>query len=278
MQTARFMHLRWLRADRDRRRCGGRPVLAVPVRFTRANRYNPSMPRPLSTSALERLGRRLVSADRPAAADIEQLHVLLAGYRPVLSSAAALVAAETGIVPSSRVKNTGTIVEKLRRSGGSKLSSMHDLGGMRLIVTGGRETQDQVVEQIRQLFMDARREPRLIDRRLEPIQGYRAVHLIVYPDGYPIEVQVRTEWQHRWAEWFERLADQYGRGIRYGEPPVAGGQGAEQIVASMLQMADQIADAEESGGTPPLSFTTLALADAAVKWLRSQQPGSGPTI
>jgi hypothetical protein len=44
----------------------------------------------------------------------------------------------------------------------------------------------------------------------------------LYSDGYPIEVQIRTEWQHLWAEWFERLADQYGRGIRYGEPPISG--------------------------------------------------------
>ena len=54
--------------------------------------------------------------------------------------------------------------------------------------------------------------------------------MIVYPDGHPIEVQVRTEWQHLWAEWFERLADQYGRGIRYGDPPVGGGDSAQQMV------------------------------------------------
>ena len=43
--------------------------------------------------------------------------------------------------------------------------------------------------------------------------------MIVFPEEAPIEVQVRTEWQHEWAEFFEKLADRIGRGIRYGEPP-----------------------------------------------------------
>jgi hypothetical protein len=51
------------------------------------------------------------------------------------------------------------------------------------------------------------------------MHGYRAVHVIVFPEGAPIEIQVRTEWQHEWAEFFEKLADLVGRGIRYGEPP-----------------------------------------------------------
>jgi hypothetical protein len=40
----------------------------------------------------------------------------------------------------------------------------------------------------------------------------------VFPDGFPVEIQVRTRLQHEWAELFEKLADQLGRGIRYGEP------------------------------------------------------------
>lgn len=228
------------------------------------------MPRPLSKSALERLGRRLVASDQAERADIEQLHLLLAAYGPVLAGAVEVVSAEVGQVPSSRVKNTGTITEKLRRNGGHTLGSIHDLGGMRLVVTGGRAEQDRVGEQIRQLFANEARTPRLIDRRLEPVQGYRALHVIVYPDGYPIEIQVRTEWQHLWAEWFERLADQYGRGIRYGEPPVGGGDAAQEMVDSLITLADQIAEAEQSGGTPPLNAVALALAMMVIDWLRSR--------
>jgi ppGpp synthetase/RelA/SpoT-type nucleotidyltranferase len=231
------------------------------------------VPRPLSKSALERLGRRLVATDQAAPGDIERLHVLLAAYGPVLASAVDTVSSEIGLVPSSRLKNTGTIIEKLRRNGGHTLSSIHDLGGMRLVVAGGRTGQDQVAEKIRRLFATEARPPRLIDRRVDPVQGYRALHVIVYPDGYPIEVQVRTEWQHVWAEWFERLADQYGRGIRYGEPPLSGGAGAQQVVDALITLADQIAEAEESEGTPPLSAVALALADAVIEWLRTRRPG-----
>ncbi len=53
------------------------------------------------------------------------------------------------------------------------------------------------------------------------MNGYRAVHVIVFPDGIPVEIQVRTRWQHEWAELYEKLADQVGRGIRYGEPPLS---------------------------------------------------------
>lgn len=137
----------------------------------------------------------------------------------MLAEAVEVVSAEVGVVPSSRVKTTGTIIEKLHRNGGHTLRSIHDLGGMRFVVVGGRDEQDRAAELIRRAFVSGSRPPRIIDRPREPVQGHRAVHVIVYPDGYPIEVQVRTEWQHRWAEWFERLADQYGRGNRYGEPP-----------------------------------------------------------
>jgi hypothetical protein len=45
------------------------------------------------------------------------------------------------------------------------------------------------------------------------------VHLILHLDGLPIEIQVRTTVQQLWAELSERLADEWGRQIRYGEPP-----------------------------------------------------------
>ncbi len=164
-------------------------------------------------------------------------------------------------------------MEKLRRNGGHTLGSIHDLGGMRLVVPGGREEQDRVADHVRKLFAEEVRAPKMIDRRVDPIQGYRALHVIIYPDDYPIEVQVRTEWQHLWAEWFERLADQYGRGIRYGESPVSGGPRAQEMVDSLISLADQLAEAEESEGMPPLSAVALASADLIIKWLRTNRPG-----
>jgi len=51
------------------------------------------------------------------------------------------------------------------------------------------------------------------------MHGYRAVHVVVFPEALSVEIQVRTARQHEWAELFEKLADLVGRGIRYGEPP-----------------------------------------------------------
>jgi ppGpp synthetase/RelA/SpoT-type nucleotidyltranferase len=108
------------------------------------------------------------------------------------------------------------------------------------------------------------------------MQGYRAVHVIAYPDGYPIEIQIRTEWQHLWAEWFERLADRYGRGIRYGEPPAHGGESAQGMIDSMVQMADQIAESEATDTMPPPAAVVAALIESVLKWLRERDQGTNP--
>jgi Region found in RelA / SpoT proteins len=92
---------------------------------------------------------------------------------------------------------------------------MQDIAGVRLVIEGTRLDQDRVVERILELFPDAR----MVDRREKPSYGYRAVHVIVRTRGCLVEVQVRTYLQNMWAQIIERLADLYGRQIRYGEPP-----------------------------------------------------------
>jgi ppGpp synthetase/RelA/SpoT-type nucleotidyltranferase len=245
-----------------------------PPRATGLSDRTRRVPRPISNSALERLGRRLVATDHPQQSDIDELHLLLAAYSPVLARTVDAVTTNVGVVSASRIKNTGTILEKLRRGGGHTLSTIQDLAGLRVVIDGGRAEQDRVVQRLVAAFSDTPRPPRVVDRRAQPVKGYRAVHVIVYPDGFPIEIQVRTRWQHQWAEWYERLADQYGRGIRYGQPPLEGGQAAQQTVDWMLGLADQIAQTEQSGGTPPLSLVTLDLLDQVIKWLESRQQGT----
>jgi hypothetical protein len=61
-----------------------------------------------------------------------------------------------------------------------------------------------------------------VDRIAEPASGYRALHVVARIEGIPVEIQVRTRLQHVWAETFERVADRWGRQIRYGEPPDPG--------------------------------------------------------
>ncbi|MEV8433118.1 RelA/SpoT domain-containing protein [Streptomyces chartreusis] len=173
---------------------------------------------PFSKTQITKLGERLIKDAEPSDDDLTALSQLLLAYDDTLASALEVVRG-LGFDPTSRVKNTGTILEKLARHGGSWLKSIQDLAGMRIVLDGDRRAQDEAVRIIVQAFSEAEREPKTIDRRAQPSQGYRAVHVIVYPDGIPVEVQVRTKWQHEWADMFEKLADLIGRGIRYGEPP-----------------------------------------------------------
>jgi hypothetical protein len=170
-------------------------------------------------SQIERLGVRLVGSDRPAAGDLAALHDLLLVYGDALADAVAKVYGELAITPTARVKTTGTILEKLRRHGGSWLKSIQDIAGMRIVGDFDRRGQDALVAHLVELFADADRRPKVVDRCADPSHGCRAVHVIVFVQSLPIEIQVRTRLQHEWADLYEKLADKVGRGIRYGEPP-----------------------------------------------------------
>lgn len=76
------------------------------------------VPLPLTKSQIERWGLRLVETSEPAAADIQTLHEVLRAYAVVLDEAGARVRDATEFAPTLRVKNTGTILEKLHRHGG----------------------------------------------------------------------------------------------------------------------------------------------------------------
>ncbi len=61
--------------------------------------------------------------------DLKLLHELLTVYGEVLTRTVDRVRADLGVAPTARVKNTGTILEKLHRYGGSWLKSIQDLRG-----------------------------------------------------------------------------------------------------------------------------------------------------
>ncbi|HSN93122.1 MAG TPA: hypothetical protein VLS93_17965 [Anaeromyxobacteraceae bacterium] len=151
---------------------------------------------------------------------------------------------------TARQKNAQTIIDKLRLAPKMELSNMQDIAGARVIVAGGRRAQDEAVKEIVGRFQ---RHKDLRDRRSKPSYGYRAVHVIVKASECWAEVQVRTPYQDRWAQTFERLGDDWGRQIRYGEPPdepetttlVAGAPVARaEVVAYMRELSDMIDDVE----------------------------------
>lgn len=176
-----------------------------------------SVPLPFSKNQARRLGERLKTADCLSAEDLTLLQSLLETYDEALEVAAKQIRDSLDVRVSSRIKNTGTIIEKLRRLG-APLNTIQDLAGMRIVVDeGGRRAQDSLVARLSKLFEEPARPVKKVDRRADPRSGYRAVHLVVHVNNVPVEIQIRTKLQQEWAELFEKLADRLGRGIRYGE-------------------------------------------------------------
>jgi ppGpp synthetase/RelA/SpoT-type nucleotidyltranferase len=64
-----------------------------------------------------------------------------------------------GYQATTRVKTTGTLIDKLRRSPHLKLKSIRDVAGARIVIDGGRWEQDQVAKRIMEVFADCPKLP-----------------------------------------------------------------------------------------------------------------------
>ena len=115
---------------------------------------------------------------------------------------------------ASRMKNFGTLREKLRRTT-LKLSEVRDIIGCRVVVLNQNEDQDLVVRQITESIKTEKL--KIIDRRINSNHGYRAVHIELHIDRIRLEIQVRTALQDLWATTSEAFGELVGRGVRYGK-------------------------------------------------------------
>lgn len=120
---------------------------------------------------------------------------------------------------TGRTKTLDTLVQKLRRNPETRLPYIRDIAGVRVVGDFPVAVQRALAERLRDLLAPG---GLLVDRIAEPASGYRAVHVVARIQAIPVEIQVRTRLQHVWAETFERVADRWGRQIRYGEPPDPG--------------------------------------------------------
>lgn len=165
----------------------------------------------MNKSDLDRLGDRLRAGISPE--DLTFLDTYRRGFRIAYDSVVDRVRAELGLEASGRpAKSTPAIVDKLCRSS-MRLTQMQDIAGCRVVVPD-IPAQDRVIGRLEQMFVTT-----VIDRREKPSSGYRAVHVVVREVGLPVEVQVRTDLQHVWAESSEKLADAFGSQLKYGGGP-----------------------------------------------------------
>jgi len=206
---------------------------------------------PISKTQLAKLGDRLRDAAEIGPEDRDLLAVVLGAYDEALETVKEHLRG-LGFQPTDRLKTIGTTVDKLRRDRRSSLRTVQDLAGARVVLAGDLRNQDAAVDAFCERCSGTDLATAVIDRRIDPRAGYRAVHVVVKAGGIPVEVQFRTEFQNMWAQSFERVADRWGRQIRYGGDPTDGTPTADdagkrrELVAAMIQVSKIVAVYEEA--------------------------------
>lgn len=167
----------------------------------------------LSKNQIDQLGSRLKTDDY-SEDDLRQLDYFRRSYVTFYEHTVSIIRDKLQLAPTGRpAKSTHAIRDKLCRSS-TRLSQMQDVAGCRLVVEDVR-TQEAVVARLVELFPNST----VVDRRKTPSNGYRAVHIIAWNANQAMEIQVRTEPQHAWAEYTEKLADTIDPALKYGGGP-----------------------------------------------------------
>lgn len=118
--------------------------------------------------------------------------------------------------PGQRFKRMDRIIWKLLRHPHMRLSQMEDIGGCRVVLP----TSDAVYAVAERVMTRWRATARLTDYIANPKpDGYRGIHIVERRDGRLIEVQLRTEGQHEWAEAIEEYEPITGYRLKDGAGP-----------------------------------------------------------
>jgi hypothetical protein len=136
------------------------------------------------------------AATSPAPPAPEALAEHLVACRPILAKARELAEqAFPGADVAARLRETTALHGAAAAEGGTQ--SADDVGSVRITVASLAEEQ-QAVDRVRRLFKVQSEDDFLTKARAG---GYRAYHFVVTVDGMPIELQLRTERQTRWADY-----------------------------------------------------------------------------
>jgi putative GTP pyrophosphokinase len=164
----------------------------------------------ITKTQIDKLGDRLREGESTAD-DLRMLDEYRLSFGEPFGRVIQTISERLELEPTGRpAKTTQSIVEKLQRES-IRLTQVQDIAGCRLVV-GGAVDQDRVVASILEIFPGAH----VTDRRTNPSHGYRAAHVIVEISDKTIEIQVRTDLQHLWAEFSEKLSDVVDSAIKYG--------------------------------------------------------------
>ena len=203
----------------------------------------------VSKSAVRRAGSTLRRFAREEATDAEADEALgvIDAYRRSFSDPLNAVAALGGILRESgiqgevsqRLKRMLTIAQKIVvRESGLDLSRMQDIGGCRVVLDSDDVADLRRLEGlVRDHWGDGcKRSSNYVDRPRE--SGYRAIHIVVVQDGRMIEIQLRTQRMHLWAELVESLSGVLGTNYK---------QDGDSLVQDFARQLSLAMHAEERG-------------------------------
>lgn len=234
-----------------------------------------------SKKALDRAGRRLADAqigsvnpadglvriDLGAFDGVDDLMATVNVVRPwrhahayPLQKASANLRSYMRNVPDARVsqrlKKFATIVDKLARFEGMKLSRMEDIGGCRVVVPD-MDVSRELARRLKKNWTVKRDRDYVAEPKPD---GYRARHLVAVKDGWFVEVQIRTVLQDFWANTVERDGRRTGVGLKFGNGTAAVRDQYRQI--SELMAAEERGEALSSDLIQQLQQTFGATGDA----------------
>jgi ppGpp synthetase/RelA/SpoT-type nucleotidyltranferase len=220
----------------------------------------------LSKTQVDQLGDRLRKG-KIAEGDFRLLDAYRGSFAEAYEEVVAIIRDTAELEPTGRpAKSTTSIIEKLHRET-IRLSQMQDIAGCRLVVPS-LLVQNQVVEQLKSVLAKAV----VIDRRKRPSFGYRAVHIIATAQNKPIEIQVRTELQHAWAQMSEKLSDVVDPAVKYG----GGDSVTQEILARFSKIIASFEDKESVASAAELVDGLRQLLIYAIeKWTSNPKSGEG---
>jgi putative GTP pyrophosphokinase len=179
----------------------------------------------LSHTQIDRLGDRLGEGSLTEP-DLRLLDDYRRSFGVAYETVVRTIREALQLEPTGRpAKSTSSLIEKLRRES-IRLSQVQDITGCRIVVAD-IGAQERVVASLCGVFPGAS----VIDRRMNPSYGYRAVHVIARVSGKVVEIQVRTMLQSLWAALSEKCSDIIDPQIKYG--------GGDDAIRERLALASE---------------------------------------
>lgn len=146
---------------------------------------------------------------------------------------------------AQRLKRKPQIIRKLNRLH-VRLSQLQDIGGCRIIVADNRDVDRLTKFLTEKLSVTAKLKATDYREKGRDDTGYRALHLIFTRDGVFLELQVRSQVQHYWAESIERTSVVYGHHLKEKE-------GDPRVVAYFKALSDVFYEIESGRQPAPQS-------------------------